>query len=202
MLLPDETYEDYGQRINSTTALRVAANGAAIEGIKLNIANRCGFRERSTDEQRQQLSDNCKGGGLTTTDNSNSSNNKDNSNSITLLHSSSTPSKRPNNCKNIVASGLKFVKSKAALPQIVVRVSSDVQHHNGVAKRRDNSDCGYPLSSEPFRVPVHHPESSITLAQNMEFLRKCETLIQRYNLRTDFFCQYYKAIRWVLILHS
>lgn len=198
MLLPDETYEDYKQRRNLAPSLRVAAKGD-VGAIKLNIANKCSLRKRQ--KHHKQLSDISKRGGdyniYNIHSNSNSNNNKNNSTST--LSNSSIEVRKFNSCKNIVTSGLKFVKSKTALPQIVVSVSSSVQHHNhnGTAKSCNNSDCGE--SDQPLLVQSYS-QSPITLTENMDFLRECERFIQKYNLRTDFFCQYYKAIRWVLIL--
>uniref|UniRef100_A0A1I8Q2X5 Uncharacterized protein n=1 Tax=Stomoxys calcitrans TaxID=35570 RepID=A0A1I8Q2X5_STOCA len=40
----------------------------------------------------------------------------------------------------------------------------------------------------------HLSTESTDLSKNPIFLRNCETIIQRYRMRPDFFCQYYKAI--------
>uniref|UniRef100_A0A1A9WFZ1 Uncharacterized protein n=1 Tax=Glossina brevipalpis TaxID=37001 RepID=A0A1A9WFZ1_9MUSC len=175
MLLPDETYEDYKQRLTSLDS--------AVTNISYNSSPSTKYSNGSNNNLKiinKRLKE--------SPNKTKSSSSKGSCASCAGIDGNSSISLRKideffNNIPDLETDKLPYLLFTEHLKQhgIVKTNNSDHEYNcdivvcSGTAKQKSK-----------FTI--------VPLAEDPTFIRTCEMYIQRYKLRPDFFCQYYKAI--------
>uniref|UniRef100_A0A1A9ZD67 Uncharacterized protein n=1 Tax=Glossina pallidipes TaxID=7398 RepID=A0A1A9ZD67_GLOPL len=176
MLLPDETYEDYKQRLNSLDS--AVANISHNSSLSTEYNNNSNNNLKSISKRPKESQ-------------------------IKSKHSSSKGSCASCVGADGDSSGVAFRKideffnnipdlETDKLPYLLF--TEHLKQHDVVKKENNdavNNKCNMVVCCAAKQKSKF---TIIPLAEDPTFIRTCEKYIQHYKLRPDFFCQYYKAI--------